>query len=94
MMCTYALEKGLPFDFDKLTELKNFNNNSKPFITKIKSYLDDYMKKVIAAPTADIKYQIPEAELKQLRNRYLHYNAVVGLVNSPEDNRKRYDVPA
>lgn len=94
ILCKYGIEKGLPFDFDALTKDKNFNANSKPLLTKIKTYLDDYMKKVIASPTDNLIYEIPEVELKQLRNRYLHYNAVVGVVNGPEQDRKRYIIPA
>ena len=94
ILCKYGIEKGLPFDFDTLKAEKNFNKDSMILMTKIKSYLDEYMTKVIASPTADIKYEIPEVELKHLRNRYLHYNAVVGVVNGPEDDRKRYIIPA
>ncbi len=94
MMCNYGLEKGLPFDLKKILDNKDFNSESKPFMTKIKAYLEEYKNKVIAAPTADVKHQIPDAELKHLRNRYLHYNAVIGVVNGPEDDRKRYIIPA
>ena len=57
-----------------------------------KIYREDYADKVIANPTAAHQYHIPEAHIKKLRNRYLHYNATndhLEVVNQPEDDRIR-----
>jgi hypothetical protein len=94
MMCKYGLKNGLPFDFGKLIEKKDFNNNTifkdnVSFLKKIQTYLEEYAKQVEQAPEANIACNIPAGDLKQLRNHYLHYNAVVGMVNKPEAGRKR-----
>jgi uncharacterized protein (DUF1919 family) len=69
--------------------LKSIFKDKVSFLKKIQAYLEEYAKKVEQAPEVDLKYSIPEADLKQLRNHYLHYNAVVGIVNKPEAGRKR-----
>ncbi|MFC6095236.1 T6SS phospholipase effector Tle1-like catalytic domain-containing protein [Flavobacterium qiangtangense] len=92
MMLKFAKEKKL--EFGNFT-IKNYDFTPNIFpdhlalMQRIKANLETYADKVIASPSAQIKYQIPEADLKRLRNNYLHYNAVVGLVNKPEKGRIR-----
>jgi hypothetical protein len=94
MMCNFGIDKGVKFDFTKLEDSKNFKKNIFPqhleFITKIKTYLQDYAKKAMDNPTEVINHDIPLTEMKQLRNHYLHYNATTGMVNAPEPERKRF----
>ncbi|WP_395077683.1 hypothetical protein [Flavobacterium sp.] len=98
MMCNYGIEKGLPFNFTDLKKKKNFSKNPLSghldLMKRLQSNLDDYAKKVIANPNGILKYEIEEEDLKKLRNNYLHYNAVIGIVNVPEKGRIRYIVPA
>ena len=93
IMCNLAIEKEVKFNFTKLKDQKNFQNNIFPkhltFIKEIKNYLEEYAAKAIANPLDAIDHQIPKEQMRQLRNHYLHYNATAGLVNAPEPNRKR-----
>ncbi|RZJ51721.1 MAG: DUF2235 domain-containing protein [Flavobacterium sp.] len=94
MMCNFAIEKGLKFDYSDLIKTKNFQKNIFPkhvsFIEKIKTYLVDYATKAISNPLEVIEHEIPVEDMKQLRNHYLHYNATSGVVNAPEPERKRF----
>lgn len=94
MMCNFGIEKGVNFNFTKLEDSKGFKKNIFPehldFITKIKTHLENYAKKAIANPFEIIEHEIPKESIKKLRNRYLHYNATVGMVNAPEPERKRF----
>lgn len=97
MMCNYGMKFEVPFVLSDLKKNKNFNTNTiyednVPFLQKIKSALKEYAKKVDESPNSDVKYEIEEEDLKKLRNRYLHYNAVIGLVNKPEEGRKRGEI--
>jgi Uncharacterized alpha/beta hydrolase domain (DUF2235) len=98
MMCNYAIDRGLPFNFTNLKKKKNFSNNPidghLALMSRLQKNLEDYANKIIANPTASLQYEIDEADLKKLRNNYLHYNAVVGVINAPETGRKRYILPA
>ena len=96
MMCNFGIEKGLPFDFTKLKDAKNFSKNPidghLALMQKLQTKLKEYADKVVANPTATLKYDIEEEDLKKLRNNYLHYNASVGVVNQPSKNRIRRNV--
>lgn len=93
MMCNFAIEREVKLDFTKLKDSKDFKKNifseHLNFITKIKAYLEDYATKAMANPLLVINHKIPNEDMKQLRNHYLHYNATVGIVNGPEPERKR-----
>lgn len=97
LMLKLAMEKKLEFKKDNLVKSKNFTPNIFPdhldLMKRIQKNIEDYKNTVIANPTADHHYHIAEADLKKLRNRYLHYNARLegGLieVNKPEKNRIR-----
>jgi hypothetical protein len=93
MMCNLAIEKGAKFNLIKLKDSKDFKKNIFPehltFINKIKANLEDYAAKVMENPLEVIEHEITKADMRQLRNHYLHYNATTGMVNSPEPERKR-----
>jgi hypothetical protein len=96
LMLKLAMEKELVFTKDELMKSKNFTSNIFPdhlsLIKRIQSNIEDYATKVIANPTGEHHYIIAEADLKKLRNRYLHYNATndhLEIVNQPEDGRIR-----
>lgn len=97
MMCNYGVKNNLPFDNSSLLKSHKFNNNSifkdnVLFLNKIKGFLEAYAQQVEENPTKELHYTIPKEDLMQLRNHYLHYNAVVGLVNKPEPHRKRGEI--
>ena len=94
MMCDFGIEKGVKFVYNDLIKTKNFQKNIFPehlaFITKIKTYLENYAEKAIANPLEIIEHKIPYEDIRKLRNHYLHYNATAGIVNAPEPERKRF----
>jgi len=94
MMCNFGIERGVKFNYTDLKKIKNFKNNifaeHLTFITKIKTYLEEYAAKAIANPLEVIEHEIPKENMKKLRNHYLHYNATTGMVNAPEPERKRF----
>lgn len=92
MMRQLAENKSVKFSdetLEKYVFTKNIFSDNIDFLNKIKSYLEDYAAKAIANPLLVINHKIPDNDIKQLRNHYLHYNAIVGIVNDPEPERKR-----
>lgn len=96
LMLKLAMEKKLEFKKDNLIKSKNFTPNIFPdhldLMKRIQKNINDYSDAVIANPTANHHYHIPEDDLKKLRNRYLHYNATATFVNKPEKDRIRGEV--
>ena len=95
LMLKLAMERELEFT-KKTIERYKFTTNvfldNISFLKGIQKNIEDYADKVIANPTAAHQYHIPEAHIKKLRNRYLHYNATndhLEVVNQPEDDRIR-----
>lgn len=96
LMKDLAAKNGLVFKDENLDRKYEFTENAIKgnviFLEKIKVALESYTQKVVESPTIDSKYEIEKEDLRKLRNNYLHYNAVVGLVNKPEEGRKRGEI--
>ena len=98
MMASYAVSKEIPLDLHKLKAAKDFKSNAipdnVPFLEKIAIKLEQYASQIYSSPLQTFKYELELEEEKWLRNNYLHYNATFGIVNKPEPDGKRSEVPS
>ncbi|MDR7369755.1 phospholipase effector Tle1 domain-containing protein [Flavobacterium aquidurense] len=95
MIKQFAEKQNIKFNnttMSKYVFTQNIFTDNIDFLNKIKKYIEDYAAEAIANPLDVINHKIPDADLKQLRNHYLHYNATATLVNAPEPERKRFIV--
>lgn len=92
LMLKLAMERKLEFTKDELIKSKNFTPNIFPdhldLMQRIQKNIEDYTDRVIASPTANHEYLIRTADLKKLRNHYLHYNATATFINKPENEER------